>query len=112
MPVRQALLWLVVPFGCLVVGGSVVALMEVPRSQTGLYGVATLAEGSDPQSEVVQVVGMVEKPDPAEAPSNLAIIGRYELHPSVFGVLENTPPGRGGATGGDHPPSRAPERRG
>jgi UTP--glucose-1-phosphate uridylyltransferase len=77
-------------------GGSVVALMEVPRTQTGLYGVATLAEGSDAQSEVVQVVGMVEKPDPAEAPSNLAIIGRYVLHPSVFGVLEGTPPGRGG----------------
>ncbi len=39
---------------------------------------------------------MVEKPDPADAPSNLAIIGRYVLHPAVFEVLERTEPGRGG----------------
>ena len=39
---------------------------------------------------------MVEKPDPAEAPSNLAVIGRYVLHPRVFEVLATTPPGRGG----------------
>ena len=83
-------------------GGSVVALMEVPQDQTNLYGCAELAD--DPSIEddgsgsadVVRLHGMVEKPDPADAPSNLAIIGRYVLHPAVFDVLEKTPPGRGG----------------
>ena len=45
---------------------------------------------------MVKVTGLVEKPDPADAPSNLAIIGRYVLDPSIFDVLEETPPGRGG----------------
>lgn len=76
------------------VGGSVVALMEVPPDQTSMYGCAVLAEG--PASDQPRIVGMVEKPDPAEAPSNLAIIGRYVLHPAVFDVLERTEPGRGG----------------
>ena len=46
--------------------------------------------------DCVQVNRLVEKPSPEEAPSNLAIIGRYVLHPSVFDVLEETGPGRGG----------------
>ncbi|MGK5549563.1 UTP--glucose-1-phosphate uridylyltransferase GalU [Streptomyces sp. URMC 127] len=75
-------------------GGSVIALMEVDRAQTGMYGCAAVkptdAEG------VVQVTGLVEKPDPAEAPSNYAVIGRYVLDPAVFDVLRETPPGRGG----------------
>jgi UTP--glucose-1-phosphate uridylyltransferase len=45
---------------------------------------------------VVKVTGLVEKPDPADAPSNYAIIGRYVLDPSVFGILRQTEPGRGG----------------
>jgi UTP--glucose-1-phosphate uridylyltransferase len=78
-------------------GGSVVALLEVPPDQVGLYGCAELAAGTDQGAgDVVEVVGMVEKPDPADAPSNLAIIGRYVLDPSVFAVLEQTAPGRGG----------------
>ncbi len=74
-------------------GGSVVALLEVPREQTHMYGCAAVeaVEGSD----VVRVTSLVEKPDPADAPSNLAIIGRYVLDPAVFGVLHRTPPGRG-----------------
>ena len=44
----------------------------------------------------MRVNGLVEKPAAAEAPSNLAVIGRYVLHPAVFDVLENTEPGRGG----------------
>ncbi len=73
---------------------SVVALMEVPREQVYLYGCAAVEPtGTD---DVVRVTGMVEKPDPAEAPSNLAVIGRYVLHPRVFDVLRETPPGRGG----------------
>lgn len=75
-------------------GGSVVALMEVPLSQISAYGCAdvTPVEGED----YVRVNGLVEKPDPQEAPSNLAIIGRYVLHPEIFEILENTTPGRGG----------------
>ncbi len=75
-------------------GGSVVALMEVPHEHVNMYGCAAI-EGS-PNGDVVRVTGLVEKPDPAEAPSNLAVIGRYVLHQSVFAVLERTPPGRGG----------------
>jgi UTP--glucose-1-phosphate uridylyltransferase len=75
-------------------GGSVVALMEVPRDQVNLYGCAEVSE--ELGDGVVKLAGMVEKPDPADAPSNLAIIGRYVLHPAVFDVLEKTQPGRGG----------------
>ena len=78
-------------------GGSVVLLLEVPPEQANLYGCAELLEDDDTTEEdVVRIAGSVEKPDPADAPSNLAIIGRYVLHPAVFDVLEDTPPGRGG----------------
>ncbi|WP_136609650.1 UTP--glucose-1-phosphate uridylyltransferase GalU [Sinomonas albida] len=75
-------------------GGSVVALMEVPREAISAYGSAdvTAVEGES----FVQVHGLVEKPAPEDAPSNLAIIGRYVLHPAVFDVLHETGPGRGG----------------
>ncbi|MEV6330730.1 UTP--glucose-1-phosphate uridylyltransferase GalU [Streptomyces sp. NPDC051909] len=75
-------------------GGSVVALMEVEPSQIHLYGCA--AVGPTGESDVVKVTGLVEKPEPAEAPSNLAIIGRYVLDPAVFAILRETAPGRGG----------------
>jgi UTP--glucose-1-phosphate uridylyltransferase len=77
-------------------GGSVVALLEVPREQTHLYGCAAVEPLDDAaaQADVVRVTSLVEKPDPADAPSNLAIIGRYVLDPAVFGVLRSTPPGR------------------
>ncbi len=75
-------------------GGSVVALMEVPHDQISLYGCAAV-EG-DPTGGVVRITGLVEKPSAEDAPSNLAIIGRYVLAPSVFGVLRRIPPGRGG----------------
>jgi UTP--glucose-1-phosphate uridylyltransferase len=73
-------------------GGSVVALMEVPKDQIHLYGCAAVSGDGD----VVQITGLVEKPPTDEAPSNLAIIGRYVLSPTVFDVLRKTPPGRGG----------------
>ncbi|HET8600061.1 MAG TPA: UTP--glucose-1-phosphate uridylyltransferase GalU [Segeticoccus sp.] len=76
-------------------GGSVIALLEVPPEQTHLYGCAAV-QPVDGEDDVVQVTGLVEKPDPADAPSNLAIIGRYVLDPSIFDVLERTAPGRGG----------------
>lgn len=74
-------------------GGSVVALIEVPRDKISAYGCAdmTVIDGED----YVRVNHLVEKPAVEDAPSNLAVIGRYVLHPSVFEVLENTPPGRG-----------------
>ncbi len=73
---------------------SVVALMEVEPSQISLYGCAAVEQTS--LDDVVRITGMVEKPDVDDAPSNLAIIGRYVLHPRVFEVLKETQPGRGG----------------
>jgi len=75
-------------------GGSVVALMEVDPSQIHLYGCAAV-EPTD-EDGVVRVTGLVEKPSLENAPSRYAVIGRYVLDPAVFGVLERTPPGRGG----------------
>ena len=75
-------------------GGSVVALMQVDSDQVSQYGVVA-AEPTDTEG-VVTVTDMVEKPAPADAPSNWIIIGRYLCDPAVFGVLERTPPGRGG----------------
>ncbi|MGW3041612.1 UTP--glucose-1-phosphate uridylyltransferase GalU [Kitasatospora sp. NPDC001159] len=76
-------------------GGSVVALMEVDPSQIHLYGCAAVkANGFG--DDVFQVTDLVEKPEPGEAPSNYAVIGRYVLDPLVFDVLRETPPGRGG----------------
>ena len=78
-------------------GGSVIALMEVPPESVHLYGCAAVdaATGEGGDGSVVRVTGLVEKPDPADAPSNLAVIGRYILDPSIFETLANTPPGRG-----------------
>ncbi|MCW2500555.1 MAG: putative UTP-glucose-phosphate uridylyltransferase [Frankiales bacterium] len=73
-------------------GGSVIALMEVSPEQVSLYGCAAVAGSGD----VVQITGLVEKPAVEDAPSNLAVIGRYVLSPTVFEVLRRTPPGRGG----------------
>ncbi len=75
-------------------GGSVVALMEVEPSQIHLYGCAAVETTED--GDVVKVTDLVEKPDPADAPSNYAVIGRYVLDPAVFDVLRQTEPGRGG----------------
>jgi UTP--glucose-1-phosphate uridylyltransferase len=75
-------------------GGSVVALLEVDPSQISAYGCADIA--SVDGENYVRINKLVEKPAADEAPSNLAIIGRYVLHPAVFEVLEQTGPGRGG----------------
>ncbi|MBT0992939.1 UTP--glucose-1-phosphate uridylyltransferase GalU [Cellulomonas sp. DKR-3] len=78
------------------VGGSVIALLEVPPEQISSYGCAAVEALEGEQEDTVRVTGLVEKPPVEEAPSNLAIIGRYVLHPAVFEVLESTAPGRGG----------------
>jgi UTP--glucose-1-phosphate uridylyltransferase len=75
-------------------GGSVVALIEVEPSQISAYGCADIDETD--MNGFVRIRKLVEKPDVDEAPSNLAVIGRYVLHPAVFDVLERTAPGRGG----------------
>jgi UTP--glucose-1-phosphate uridylyltransferase len=74
---------------------TIVAIEEVPQDQTHKYGVisGTLVEGS---SDIYRVDTMVEKPDPKDAPSNLAIIGRYILTPDIFDILRETKPGKGG----------------
>ena len=73
---------------------TVVALMEVPADSIHLYGCAAV-EATD-ESDVVRITGLVEKPARDEAPSNLAVIGRYVLQAGIFDVLDNLEPGRGG----------------
>ena len=75
-------------------GGSVIALMEVEPDQVSLYGCAAIKPTDT--DDVVEVTDLVEKPAPADAPSNWIIIGRYVCDPAVFGVLRETQPGRGG----------------
>ena len=72
---------------------SIVAIEEVPRDQTNRYGII---DGDEIEPGIFQVSTMVEKPDPADAPSNLAIIGRYILTPSIFGYIRGLTPGAGG----------------
>ncbi|MGO1769011.1 MAG: UTP--glucose-1-phosphate uridylyltransferase GalU [Microbacterium sp.] len=74
-------------------GAMVIALMEVDPDSISMYGCASVEETDDP--DVVKVVDLVEKPAKEDAPSNLAIIGRYLLTPEIFPVLEHTQPGKG-----------------
>jgi UTP--glucose-1-phosphate uridylyltransferase len=75
------------------VGGNMVAVMEVPNDQTSSYGIITPGEED---GRMIEVRGMVEKPDPEKAPSNYAVIGRYILQPKVFSDLARQEPGAGG----------------
>jgi UTP--glucose-1-phosphate uridylyltransferase len=78
-------------------GGSVVAVMQVPYSETGRYGVVDPdPEWSSPDQRLRRIRGVVEKPAPGSAPSDLAIIGRYVLTPKIFEKLEQTQAGAGG----------------
>lgn len=74
------------------IGGNVVATEEVPRDQTNRYGILDVTED---KGKTVSAKGLVEKPDPAEAPSNLCIIGRYILQPEVFSYLDKQERGAG-----------------
>ena len=74
-------------------GGSVVAVMDVPREQTKSYGIAAVKAEKEGLAEIT---GMVEKPKPEEAPSTLALIGRYVLLPEVFDHLDSHETGAGG----------------
>jgi UTP--glucose-1-phosphate uridylyltransferase len=75
---------------------SVVAVMEVPQSETSRYGVIATDGPVADDPRLHRVTGLVEKPQPEDAPSNLAIIGRYILTPKIFDKLEQTPKGAGG----------------
>lgn len=72
---------------------SIVAVMEVPMDEISKYGVIS---GTKMKDGLYQVDDMVEKPSPDEAPSNLAIIGRYILTPDIFDILRETKPGKNG----------------
>jgi UTP--glucose-1-phosphate uridylyltransferase len=74
-------------------GGNLAAIIEVPREHTSRYGVLDVVSND---GRLVRARGVVEKPDPAEAPSTLTIIGRYIIQPEVFGYLASGEPGAGG----------------
>ena len=74
---------------------SVVAIEEVPMDQTDKYGIIA-GHLIDNTEDIYRVTDMVEKPDPKEAPTNMAIIGRYILTPDIFDILRTTKPGKGG----------------
>jgi UTP--glucose-1-phosphate uridylyltransferase len=79
-------------------GASVVALLEVPPEQISAYGVvdAELVSDKGSQGRLYRIRNMVEKPKPADSPSNLAIIGRYILTPEIYHCIESIEPGSGG----------------
>ena len=72
---------------------SIVAIQEVPHEDTAKYGVI---DGEMIRDDIFRVHSMVEKPKPEDAPSNLAIIGRYILTPDIFDLIAETEPGKGG----------------
>lgn len=72
---------------------SIIAIEEVPRLDTHKYGIVA---GDEIAPGLIRINAMVEKPQPEDAPGNLAIIGRYILTPDIFDILRNTPPGRNG----------------
>ena len=72
---------------------SIVAVEEIPPQDSNKYGVIA---GDTIEEDIVRVTDMVEKPEPKDAPSNLAIIGRYILTPDIFDIIKDTKPGKGG----------------
>ena len=75
------------------VGGNIVCAAEVAPDKTGSYGIVSPGET---HGNLTEVLGMVEKPAPVDAPSRLGIIGRYILQPEVMTILDATEPGAGG----------------
>ena len=72
---------------------SLIAVEQVPEDETDRYGIVSVSGETGP---LARVDAIVEKPPPAEAPSNLGVVGRYVLAPEIFDALENTAPGAGG----------------
>lgn len=77
-------------------GKGAIAVEDVPRERTGLYGIVDVEPNSGADKRTLKIRDLVEKPSPAEAPSTLAVTGRYVLPPEIFDCLERTKPGRGG----------------
>jgi UTP--glucose-1-phosphate uridylyltransferase len=77
-------------------GGIVIGLVDVGRENISKYGSVALTPDSDPSGDIVTIVDLVEKPAADEAPSTLAIIGRYVLPPEIFDALRDIKPGAGG----------------
>ena len=77
-------------------GGVVIGLIDVGPVEISKYGCVTLADGTDPSADIVPVTDLVEKPNADDAPSTLAIIGRYILPPEIFDALRQIEPGAGG----------------
>jgi UTP--glucose-1-phosphate uridylyltransferase len=79
-------------------GKGAISVEDVPRERTGLYGIVDVDRnaGVDGNERILNIRDLVEKPSPAEAPSTLAVTGRYLLPPEIFDCLERTKPGRGG----------------
>jgi len=75
-------------------GGIVLAFIEVPQDEVSRYGIASVEPTDDP--DIVRVTGLVEKPAPADAPSNLAVVGRYVLPFGIFDAIRRIKPGSGG----------------
>ncbi len=73
--------------------GSILGVQEVAAEHVSKYGIV---DGEQVEEGVYRVKGLVEKPDPAEAPSRVAILGRYIISPAIFGILARTKPGKGG----------------
>lgn len=75
---------------------SVVAVQEVPLEDVRKYGIVSPAASVEGEAHSAWIDDLVEKPEPKQAPSNLAVIGRYIIEPGIFSILERLPPGRGG----------------
>mgnify|MGYP001791189252 CR=1 FL=1 len=87
IPVTQQLIDTYEQYRC-----SIIAVEEVPRDKVSRYGIAG---GKNISERLVEVQSLIEKPSPKQAPSNLAIAGRYILTPEIFRSIENTPKGKG-----------------
>ena len=75
-------------------GGSVLGCQMVPEKDVSSYGIVAGEQANNPR--LMKVCDMVEKPEPSEAPSRMAVLGRYIIKPQIFEILENTQPGKGG----------------
>ncbi|WP_411345171.1 UTP--glucose-1-phosphate uridylyltransferase GalU [Paenibacillus sp. WLX1005] len=75
---------------------AIVGVQHVPYEETNKYGIVAPSALPNTPHSIIPLSGIVEKPDVADAPSDLAVIGRYILPPEIFDILEDTPPGKGG----------------
>ncbi len=78
------------------VGGNILGVMDIPREHTASYGILDIADKKQAGAALVKAKGLVEKPQPKDAPSTLSVIGRYILQPEIFKILENQSAGAGG----------------